>query len=220
MFILGLTGSIGMGKSTAARMFRRLHIPVHDADRMVHRLLGPGGAAVAEVGQAFPGVVQDGHVERGKLGDRVFGDPQQLARLEAILHPKVTADKYAFLAHHARRHAALVVLDIPLLFESALADQVDAILVVSAPAFLQRQRVLSRAGMTAEKFANILARQMPDRQKRQLADYVVFTGLAKHYTLRSIAALTKLLRNRKGHVWRPGMAVYARNRPRHRNHRT
>ncbi|MHA1567521.1 MAG: dephospho-CoA kinase [Alphaproteobacteria bacterium] len=207
MFILGLTGSIGMGKSTAAAMFTRLKVPVHDADAVVHRLLGPGGGALAEVAHDFPEAMVDGQVDRGKLGDQVFGDPARLVLLENILHPKVSAAKTVFLAHHARHRAPLVVLDIPLLFEADLAHQVDAVLVVSAPAFLQRQRVLSRAGMSAQKFANILARQIPDRQKRRLADHVVFTGRAKHYTLRSIRGLVKSLRHRKGHVWRPGLGA-------------
>ena len=220
MFILGLTGSIGMGKSSAAAMFARLNIPVHDADAVVHRLLGPGGGAVAEVASDFPAAMMGGQVDRVKLGNQVFGAPERLVLLENILHPKVSAAKAVFLAHHARHHAPLVVLDIPLLYEADLAHQVDAVVVVSAPAFIQRQRVLSRAGMSAQKFTNILAHQMADRQKRRRADHVVFTGLSKHYTLRSIAALAKSLRNRKGRVWRPGLGTTdARNCPRHRNHR-
>lgn len=204
MFILGLTGSIGMGKTNAGRIFARLRIPVHDADAVVHRLLGPGGGAVCQVAKEFPGVVHDGRVDRRKLGDQVFGAPERLARLERILHPKVSAAKHAFLSRHARQHAPLVVLDIPLLFEAALEHQVDAILVVSAPPFIQRRRVLSRGGMTAQKFTNISARQLPDLQKRRRADYVVFTSQSKHYTLRAIVKLVSSLRSRKGHVWRPG----------------
>jgi len=214
MFILGLTGSIAMGKSTAAAMFARLEVPVHDADAVVHHLLGPGGSAVAEVAREFPAVVVDGQIDRGKLGDQVFGTPERLILLEKILHPRVSTAKAAFLAHHGRRRTPLVVLDIPLLFEAGLGLQVDAALVVSAPFFVQRHRALSRPGMTAQKFANILARQMPDKQKRRLADYVVFTGRSKHYTLRSISRLIKSLRHRKGRVWRPG-AADARNCPRH-----
>jgi len=204
MFILGLTGSIGMGKSNAARIFARLNIPVHDADTVVHELLGPGGAAVSEVARVFPQIVENDRIDRRKLGDQIFGAPQRLARLERILHPKVAASKRAFLATHARRHAPLVVLDIPLLFEADLTHQVDAILVVSAPPFVQRQRVLARGGMSVEKFANISARQLPDLQKRRRADYVVYTGQSKHSTLRAIAKLKDSLRGRKGHVWRPG----------------
>ncbi len=214
MFILGLTGSIAMGKSTAAAMFTRLNVPVHDADTVVHHLLGPGGAAVTEVAREFPAAMVNGQVDRGKLGDQVFGAPQRLVVLENILHPMVSTAKAAFLAHHGRRGTPLVVLDIPLLFEAGLGHRVDAVLVVSAPSFVQRHRVLSRPGMTAEKFSNILARQMPDRQKRQQADYVVFTGRSKHYTLRSISRLIESLRHRKGRVWRPG-ATDARNCPRH-----
>ena len=162
MKILGLTGSIGMGKTTSAAMLRRLGLPVHNADATVHALFAPGGAAVAAVEAAFPGVVTAGAVDRVALGARVFGDDSALKRLEAIVHPLVRQAERKFLAMHRRRHTALVVLDIPLLFESGGEQRCDSIIVVSCPAFLLAQRVLARPGMTEARLRIILARQMPD----------------------------------------------------------
>lgn len=196
MIVLGLTGSIGMGKSTAAAMFRRLGVPVHDADAAVHRLLACDSATIAAVDAGFPGSVCDGAVDRQALGALVFADPAARRRLEAILHPRVRAATRRFLARHARARTPLVVLDIPLLFETGGDRQVDAVVVVSAPAFLQRQRVLRRPGMTQAKFAGILASQTPDREKRRKADYVVETGSGKHYTWRRIARIVRQLRSR------------------------
>lgn len=193
LFILGLTGSVGMGKSTAGRMLQRLGCPLHDADAAVHRLMGPKGAAVAEIEQAFPGVVTAGAVDRGKLGARVFGDPAALRRLEAILHPKVRQATLAFLQQQARRRTSLVVLDIPLLFETGGEALCDAVVVVSAPRFLQTLRVLSRPGMTAERLAKIRAQQMPDREKCRRADFVIRTGLGKADTLRQLRAMLSAL---------------------------
>lgn len=181
--LVGLTGSIGMGKSTAAGMLSALGYPVFDADAAVHRLLGPGGAAVSAVAEAFPGAIRAGRVDRGALGQAVFGEPEALRRLEAILHPLVRREREAFLAHAARNRARAVVLDIPLLFETGGEGRCDRVIVVSAPAFLQRQRVLARPGMTEEKFRAILAHQMPDAEKRRRADAVVMTGLGKRATL-------------------------------------
>jgi dephospho-CoA kinase len=205
--ILGLTGSIGMGKSTAAKMFRRLGVPVHDADAAVHRLLARGGRAVAAVDAAFPGTIAGGAVDRRLLGQRVFGNPDALRRLEKIIHPLVREDSTRFLRRQRLRRSPVVVLDIPLLFEGGSERRCDAVLVVTAPAFLQRARVLSRPGMTAEKFAAILRQQTPDREKRRKADFVVDTGLGKRYTLRQLARIVKMLRGN------------ARNRSRHRNDR-
>lgn len=194
MFVLGLTGSIGMGKSTAATMLRRLGVPVHDADAAVHRIYADDRAAIAEIAAAFPGSVRDGTVDRQALGAQVFGDPAARRRLEAILHPRVRASTRRFLAQHARARTPLVVLDIPLLFETGGERNVDAVLVVSAPAFIQRQRVMARAGMTHEKFAGILKSQMPDREKRRRADYVVETGIGKHYTWCALRRIVDALR--------------------------
>lgn len=184
MIVLGLTGSIGMGKSTAARMLRRMGVPVCDSDAIVHGLLARGGAAVAPIGATFPGVVRDGAVDRQALGAAVFGNPAALARLEAIIHPRVRAAQRRFLRIQARRRAPVAVLDIPLLYETGAEKRVDAVMVVSAPAAVQRARVLARPGMTPEKFAAILARQMPDAEKRRRADFVIPSGLGKAYTAR------------------------------------
>lgn len=174
MIVLGLTGSIGMGKSTAAGMFRDEGVPVHDADEAVHRLYA--GAAAPLIEAAFPGSTVDGVVDRAALGKLVLGDAAAMKRLEAIIHPLVRADTDAFLAGHRAAGAKLVVLDIPLLFETGGRNRVEKVIVVSAPADVQRDRVLARPGMTEEKFEAIRARQMPDDEKRRLADYVIDTS--------------------------------------------
>ncbi|CUW37899.1 Dephospho-CoA kinase [Magnetospirillum sp. XM-1] len=195
MKILGLTGSIGMGKSTAAAMLRRLGVPVHDADATVHGLFGPGGKAVAAVDAAFPGVVgADGAVNRAALGARVFGDDAALKRLEAIVHPLVRAAERDFLARHRRHGTRLVVLDIPLLFETRGERRCDLVAVVSAPAFLQAARVLARPGMTRARLDAVLAKQMPDGQKRRRADVVIPTGLGKGPAWKRLKALVQRMR--------------------------
>jgi dephospho-CoA kinase len=198
MTVLGLTGSIGMGKSTAARMMRRLHVPCHDADAVVHGLLGPGGAAVAEVTAAFPDVVRDDAVDRAALGARVFGDGAALRRLEAILHPRVRAAEHRFLRRHALNGRRLVVLDVPLLFETGGERRCDVVMLVTAPAFLQAQRVLERAGMTRERFERIRAKQMAEPDKRRRADIVVNTGLGMAPAYRRVRRLVRRLRARGG----------------------
>jgi len=182
MFVLGLTGSIGMGKSTAANMFRALGVPVHDADATVHRLLEEDRSVRRAIADRFPGTVSEGVVDRQALGAAVFSDPQARRDLEAILHPRVRQATEGFLRRHRVMGTPLVVLDIPLLFETGGADRVDGVVVVSAPAALQRRRVLARPGMSEEKFAGILASQIPDREKRRRADFVVETGIGKAYT--------------------------------------
>jgi len=194
MTVLGLTGSIGMGKSTAARMMRGLGVPVHDADATVHRLLGPGGDAVAAVAAAFSGVVRSGAVDRAALGARVFGDDAALRRLEAILHPRVRAAEHRFLRTQALAGRRLVVLDVPLLFETDGAARSDLVLLVTAPRFLQAQRVLRRPGMTAERLDQIRARQMAEPEKRRRADVVVNTGLGMAPAYRRVRRLVRLLR--------------------------
>lgn len=174
MIVLGLTGSIGMGKSTTARMFAEAGVPVHDSDEAVHRLYAGKAAPLIEA--EFPGTVVDGAVDRTRLAGQVLGRPEALKRLERIVHPLVRADADAFLARHRAAGAVLAVLDIPLLFETGGRDRVDRVVVVSAPAEVQRARVLARPGMTVEKFEAILARQVPDAEKRRLADYVVDSG--------------------------------------------
>ena len=175
-FRLGLTGSIGMGKSTTAAMFAAQGIPVWDADAAVHRLYAPGGAAVAPLRAAFPGVIVDGGVSRPQLKARIAQDPTALPRIEAIVHPLVAADRAAFLAQAS---GDIVVLDIPLLFETGANAQMDATLVVTAPPALQRARVLARPNMTEAQFVSILAKQTPDREKRARATHIIETlGLA------------------------------------------
>jgi dephospho-CoA kinase len=189
--VLGLTGSVGMGKSTVARMFEDLGVPVFDADAVVHALQGPGGALVAAIEAAFPGATGKDGVDRAKLGEAVFDDPQALARLEAIVHPAVRAARREFLLEHAGQK--LIVLDIPLLFEKGGVEEVDAVAVVSAPAAIQRERVLARPGMTPERFAQILALQMPDSEKRLRADHVIDTGGTLAATRGEVARLVEKL---------------------------
>jgi dephospho-CoA kinase len=174
MIVLGLTGSIGMGKSTTARMFAEAGVPVHDSDETVHRLYAGKAAPLVEA--AFPGVAADGAVDRQRLARRVLGDAAALKRLEAIIHPLVRADADAFVSRHRAAGAPLVVLDIPLLFETGGRGRVDRVVVVTAPAEVQRARVLARPGMTEAKLDSILARQVPDAEKRRLADFIVDTG--------------------------------------------
>jgi dephospho-CoA kinase len=195
MIVLGLTGSIGMGKSTAAAVLRSLRLPVFDADRVVHRLMQPNGAAVGPVIAAFPelGAGLDG-IDRRRLGSRVFADPAALGRLEAILHPMVERAEKRFLADAQARRAPIAVLDIPLLFETGGDRRCDYVLVVSAPKFLQRQRVLRRPGMSDSRFAAILAQQMPDAEKQRRADFVVSTGLSRNQSLRRLRAIVGSLR--------------------------
>jgi dephospho-CoA kinase len=193
-FILGLTGSIGMGKSTVALMFTELGVPVFDADAAVHRLQGPGGKLLPEIEAAFPGTTGPEGVNRPALGAQVFGNGEALARLEAIVHPAVETLRQAFLFEHAGQD--IVVFDIPLLFEKGGWERVDAIAVVSAPAEIQRHRVLARPGMTAEKFAGILAIQTPDADKRARADYVIETGQSLATTKAEVTNLVKDLRTR------------------------
>jgi dephospho-CoA kinase len=193
MIVVGLTGSIGMGKSNAALALRALGVPVHDADGAVHSLLGPGGRAVQKVAAAFPEALAGNRIDRKKLGDAVFGDTPALRRLEAIIHPLVRQSARAFLAASARRRVRIAVLDIPLLYESGGEKTVDAVIVVSAPRYIQRQRVLARPGMTDEKFRAILGRQVPDVLKRRRADYVVLTGGHRGETFRQLQRIVRQL---------------------------
>ena len=194
MFILGLTGSIGMGKSTTAGFFREAGAPVHDSDAAVHRLYE--GDAVAPVEAEFPGVTVDGKIDRAKLSAKLIGDPAAIKRLEAIVHPLVRATTHAFIAAQQARGARVIVLDIPLLFETGGEKNVDAVVVVSAPPDVQRARVLARPGMTAERLDALLARQMSDAEKRARAHFVVDSSRSHDSArqqvlgvLRAIAAL-------------------------------
>src|SRR5436190_14432530 len=203
MVIVGLTGSIGMGKSTAAKMLRHMRVPVYDADAAVHALQAPGGIALPEIEAAFPGVVKQGVLDRQALGARVFGNKEALRRLEAIVHPLVRQRQIAFLRRAAQRGERLVVLDIPLLCEGLGERRVDATLVVSAPIFLQRHRVMARPGMTAERLDGILRQQMPDALKRRKADIVIPTGLGLAPTRAALAKAVSRLKKRHGRFWPP-----------------
>jgi dephospho-CoA kinase len=176
MIVIGLTGSIGMGKSTTAAMFADEGVPVYDADAEVHRLQGPGGAAVAPIEAAFPGVVKNGAVDRGELGGRVLGHPEALKALETIVHPLLGASRADFFERAEAAGADMVVLDIPLLFETGGEKRVDAVVVVSAPEPMQRERVLARPGWGAERLDAVLAKQMHDTEKRAKAHFVIDTG--------------------------------------------
>jgi len=203
MIVIRLTGSIGMGKSTAAGMLRSLGVPVHDSDAAVHKLIRRGGRAVARVEEAFPGVVKDGAVDRKALGARVFGKPEELRRLEKILHPMVAEEKGRFLRLWASRRCPMVAIDVPLLFEVKGDRACDVTILVSAPAFIQALRVLKRPGMTKERLAQIRAQQMPEAEKRRRADFIVPTGLGYRLTLRHLGAIVDYLSQFRGAHWPP-----------------
>lgn len=192
MIVLGVTGSIGMGKTRAAEVLRRCGVPVHDADAEVHRLLREDHAAIAAVEAAFPGVTRHRIIDRQEIGRRVFGDEDALRRLESILHPRVRATASRFLQRARRERRPVVVLDIPLLFETGGRERCDAVIVVSAPRFIQTSRVLRRPGMTPARLAAILARQMPDEMKQRLADFVVPTGLDRRTSLQALRRIVTL----------------------------
>lgn len=191
MITLGLTGSIGMGKSTVGRMFAEEGVPVFDADAVVHRLQGPEGALVEAIEAEFPGTTGPEGVNRTALSERVLGEPEKLRRLEGLIHPAVARERERFLAEHAG--APLVVLDIPLLFEKGGWNLVDKVAVVSAPPEVQRERVLSRAGMTLEKFERILSLQLPDSEKRARADFVIETDGPFEKTRRAVRRIVACL---------------------------
>ncbi len=195
--LVGLTGSIGMGKSETAKMFIRLGIPVYDADAAVHALYEPGGAAVGAIAQAFPGTVKEGRVDRGELALQIGGDATAFARLEGIVHPVVALAQRGFIDQAKTKVAEFVVLDIPLLYETGGDARMDAVVVVSAPQEVQRERVLLREGMTAEKLDHILTRQMPDAEKRAKADYVVETDKGRIHAFEQVKKIVADLRRRR-----------------------
>jgi dephospho-CoA kinase len=194
MKIIGLTGGIGMGKSTAAAAFRRAGIPVFDADKAVHTLQAQGGRALPMIGAAFPGTVTGGVLDRSALRSAVLGDPGALKRLEGILHPMVRRMERAFLATARRSGARAAVLDVPLLLETGGQERVDVVVVVSAPRAVQIDRVRKRRKMAAAQIAAVIARQMPDAEKRQLADVVISTGLSRHHAHRQLRRFIQELR--------------------------
>lgn len=199
MLVVALTGSIGMGKSTTSAMFAARGVPVWDADVAVHRIYGPGGAAVAAVEALFPGVTGPDGVDRAALSARVLGDPERLKQLEKLVHPLVGQDRAAFLADARAAGAPLALVDVPLLFETGGEAFVDAVIVVSCDAATQRARVLARPGMTEAKLDAILARQTPDAVKRSMADFVVDTGQGLDHASEQVAAIHHTLLRRAEH---------------------
>ncbi|HEY5338297.1 MAG TPA: dephospho-CoA kinase [Rhizomicrobium sp.] len=195
-YLIGLTGSIGMGKSETAKMFARLGIPVNDSDANVHALYEPGGAAVSEIEKAFSGTVQGGRVDRALLTKALAADPSGFKKLEAIVHPLVAQTQRDFLARAVAGGADMVVLDIPLLFETGGHQRMDAVVVVSAPSHIQRARVLERPGMTVEKFEQILSRQTPDEEKRAKAHFVVVTDKGLDHAFEQVKMIVKTLREK------------------------
>lgn len=191
MKTIGLTGSIGMGKTETAKLFAALGVSVFDSDAAVHELLGDDGGAVALVEKEFPGVQEMDHIDRKRLGERVFGDSTALKRLEKIMHPMVTDMRNSFIE---RANSDLVLFDIPLLFEKGYEDQCDYIVVVSAPEEVQKKRVLERSGMTEERFNNILSKQMPDAEKRKRADFIIQTDRGIDYAREQVVELLKKIR--------------------------
>ena len=226
MITLALTGSIGMGKSTVAAMFKAAGIPVFDADATVRRLQGPGGVLVERIEERFPGTTRDGAVDRDLLAEHVLHDAAELAALEAIVHPAVHHERTRFIVENG--DAPALLFDIPLLFETGGAGTFDKVIVVSAPAEVQRARVLARPGMTEEKFAAVLRQQLPDSMKRQRADFIIPSGLGFRNSLRKVAEIVTICSKRQGHAWPPRRRparrparhpsrrpLHARNRPRH-----
>ena len=203
MIVLGLTGSIGMGKTTTARLFADEGVPIWDADAVVHKLYGPQGGALAGVEEAFPGVVGAAGVDRKALGAQVTADPRMLARLESVVHPLVREERLAFIDAAEEAGAALAVLDVPLLFETGADQMVDGVVVVSADEAVQRARVLSRPGMTPEKFEALKGRQMSDADKRAGADFIIDTGSGIETARQQVKALIAT-------VTRPGWASQKR----------
>lgn len=198
MLVIGLTGGIGMGKSAAAEHFARSGIPVFNADACVHRLYE--GQAVAAIEDAFPGVTREGRVDRKLLGQQVTGHPERLQELESIVHPMVVKAEIDFLREHERKGARMVVLEIPLLFETGAEKRVDVTIVVSAPGDVQRERVLARSGMTAEKLEHLLARQLTDKERRARADFVINSGTSLNEMHANLDQLIESLQNREGRI--------------------
>lgn len=193
MKVIGLTGSIGMGKTTVASQFAALGAEVCSADEIVHSLMRQGGAAVEEIGRHFPGVIKNNEVDRSALGAIVFNDKEKLKQLEAILHPLVVAQENRFVEKKRGEGARFAVLEIPLLFETGAQARCDATVVATAPYFIQKRRVMTRAGMTEDKFKRILAVQMPDGEKRRRASFVVQTGLGRAYSNFQVKSILRAL---------------------------
>ena len=200
MLLIGLTGSIGMGKSETARMFERLGVPVYDADAAVHLLYAKGGAAVAPIGKLWPDVIVDGTVDRAALSRHVLGDPTPMRKLEEIAHPLVGEAQLQFLREMKAQGHAMVALDVPLIYETGGENRVDVVVVVSAPYDVQKSRVLARPGMDMAKFAAIHAKQVPDEEKRRRADFVVDSSQSLEHAHEQVESIIKALRGRQGKV--------------------
>lgn len=198
MIILGLTGSIGMGKTTASDNFRRSGVPVHDADLAVHQMMSEGGEAVTSMSEMFPAAVRKGGIDRKVIAQEVFSNSKALDKIEKVLHPLVRLREQKFIANNTRIGNKIVVLDVPLLFETGGEKRCDRIITVSSPKYVQYQRVINRPGMTLEKLNSILSRQMPDVEKRKLSDFVVLTGLGKHFSLIQIKRIIRITKKWKG----------------------
>lgn len=216
MLIIGLTGSIGMGKTETAKMFARHGVPVCDSDATVHMLYDIGGLAVAPIQALFPEAVIEGRVDRDILSRVVLGKPEAMKKLEAVVHPLVGIAQRTFLEKAAAGGATMAVIDVPLLFETGGEKRVDVVVVVSAPPALQRQRVLARPGMTAEKFELILQKQVPDEVKRQRADFVVDSGHGLEHAEAQVVAIIAALKHRPGKIWTANQQ-HARDRAGHGN---
>lgn len=216
MLIIGLTGSIGMGKTETAKMFARHGVPVCDSDATVHMLYDVGGLAVAPIQALFPEAVVDGRVDRDLLSRAVLGKPEAMKQLEAVVHPLVGIVQRTFLEKAAADGATMAVIDVPLLYETGGEKRVDVVVVVSAPAALQRQRVLARPGMTAEKFELILKKQVPDEVKRSRADFVVDSAQGLAHAEAQVVAIIAALKHRPGKIWTANQQ-HARDRAGHRN---
>ncbi len=214
MLIIGLTGSIGMGKTETAKMFSQHGVPVCDSDATVHFLYDKGGLAVGPIQALFPEAVIDGRVDRDVLGRAVLGKPEGLKALEAVVHPLVGVAQRDFLARAASSGAAMAVIDVPLLFETGGEKRVDVVVVVSAPAEMQRERVMARPGMTAEKFDLIVKKQVSDAEKRRRADFVVDSSRGLEHAERQVVAIIEALKHRSGKIWTANQA-HARDRTGH-----
>lgn len=206
MLLIGLTGSIGMGKSETAKMFQRLGVPVYDADAAVHALYAKGGAAVELIGAAFPGTVSDGAVDRQALSRAVLGLPEEMKKLEAIVHPLVGEAQLSFLKKAQSENHSAALLDIPLLYETGGETRVDVVVVVSAPFHIQEQRVLARPGMDTAKFAAIHAKQVPDAVKRERADFVIDTDKGLDHAFEAVKSVVEALKGREGKVLKARLA--------------
>jgi len=203
MIVVGLTGSIGMGKSTAAEMLMQMGVPVHDSDKIAREAAADGGAAIPEILKQFPDAFVDGKLDRGLLGQIIFKDDAKRVALESIIHPMVRQSQQDFMRAEAAKGHKIVVLDIPLLYETGAETRVDKVIVVSAPFFVQKKRVMARPGMTESKFKGILASQVPDEEKRARADFVVLTGLGKVYTERALKKVIGSLLNGQSNNFPP-----------------